>query len=105
MARNISYETDHLFSSSIESDSLSVQSELAVVPKMLDELLTQRLNLPEGDFQARSALKLVISSTYGLFGSDFYSLYNPACANEITKIGQRACEVAKVALLESGITK
>ena len=40
----------------------------------------------------------ILSITFGIFGSEFYSLYNPNCGNAITAYGRVACRVAKECL-------
>ena len=39
-----------------------------------------------------------MSITFGIFGSEYYSLYNPNCGNAITAYGRVACRVAKECL-------
>lgn len=47
---------------------------------------------------------MILASTCGLFGSEFYSIYNPLCSNVIIEYGRLSCNVAKQCLLDLGIT-
>ena len=48
----------------------------------------------------KQALKIILATVYGLFGTEFYSFYRPICANAIVQYGRHACDIAEAQLTD-----
>ena len=107
VSKNISYETvkeihqsnDTNDGKAVEDKSLIdrviIDNKRGVIPSILEPLLKRRRGLTADEKIDKQVLKLILASTCGLFGSEFYSIYSPLCFNLIVEFGRKACNVAK----------
>ena len=85
-------------------DRVAIENEKGVIPSILEPLLDRRKSLTCEEKVDKQVLKLILASTCGLFGSEFYSIYSPLCSNLIVEYGRKACNIAKEVLRFKGIT-
>ena len=73
----------------IQTPGGAFRRELAILPRMLDELFPRREAAKKaGDDVAANAIKILMNSFYGVLGTPACRFYNPALANSITGTGR-----------------
>lgn len=80
----------------IRTPAGAFRREPAILPRMLDELFPRRAEArASGDKVAENAIKILMTSFYGVLGTPACRFHNPALANSITGLGRELLLWAK----------